>query len=94
MKTLAFDCDDRYEAEKLTSLLSVQKDGTVWLSGIAAVIGKEIVFQLRDRSSHSVVLKSSREAESLKIFLSEVLAGRAVILSSACEGSTAEIKVD
>lgn len=29
MKTLEFECDDRYEAEKLASLVSVQKDNTV-----------------------------------------------------------------
>ena len=60
MKTLNFECDDRYEAEKLASLMSVQKDNTLWVSSIQAVVGNEIVIQLKDRSSHSVVLKDEQ----------------------------------
>ena len=45
MKTLNFECDDRYEAEKLAGLMSVQKDNTLWVSSIQAVIGNEIVIQ-------------------------------------------------
>jgi hypothetical protein len=94
MKTLIFDCDDHYEAEKLASLLSVQKDGTVWVSGIAAVIGKELVIQLKDRSSHAVILKTTGNADRLKNLLSDVLAGRAVIRSSESSGMKATIAVD
>ncbi|HYY41047.1 MAG TPA: hypothetical protein VE692_07335, partial [Nitrososphaera sp.] len=57
MKTVKFECDDHYEAEKLAGLMSVQKDNTVWVSGVVAVLGNEIVLQLKDRSSHAVMLK-------------------------------------
>jgi hypothetical protein len=44
MKTLMkFECEDHYEAEKLASLMSVQKDNTVWVSGLEAVVGNEVV---------------------------------------------------
>lgn len=94
MKTHKFVCDDRYEAEKLASLVSVQKDGTVWLSGVAAVVGKEIVVQLKDRSSHSVILRENADAERLSDLLSQVLTGRRVIRSSGAAGAVAEIVVD
>jgi hypothetical protein len=94
MKTHKFECDDRYEAEKLASLVSVQKDGTVWLSGVAAVVGKEIVVQLKDRSSHSVILRDNVAAERLGDLLSQVLIGRWAIRSSGTSGSVAEIVVD
>jgi hypothetical protein len=92
-KTLKFECDDRYEAEKLASLMSVQKDNTVWVSGVEAVVGNEIVMQLKDRSSHSVLLKDEQTVVSLKSFMTDVMKGKIKIHSSECVGSITEITI-
>lgn len=94
MKSLKFECEDNYEAEKLASLVSIQKDGTVWVSGIATVIGNEIVVQLKDRSSHAVLLSSGPEVEKLRKLLSDVLLGKTIIRSSDFSGRVAEIVID
>ena len=94
MKTLSFECEDAYEAEKLASLLSVQKDGTVWVTSVATVIGSEIVVQLRDKSSHAVVLKTGAEAEKLRQALSEIFLGRLSVRKTDSSGQIAEIVVD
>jgi hypothetical protein len=94
MKTLTFECEDNYEAEKLASLISVQKDGTVWVTGVAALIGNEIVLQLKDRSSHAVVLRTNKEAENLGRMLSDVFGGRATLRNSSSYGKIAEIAID
>ena len=91
--TLKFECDDHYEAEKLASLMSVQKDNTVWVSGIAAVVGNEIVIQLKDRSSHSVLLKDEQTIDRLKSFMTDLMNGKIKIQVSECFGSAAEITV-
>ncbi|HVX02120.1 MAG TPA: hypothetical protein VHA09_03115 [Nitrososphaera sp.] len=93
MKSLKFICDDRYEAEKLAGLVSVQKDGTVYVDGITAVIGNEIVVKLRDKSSHAVVLKDRENLEKLEALLHDVANGSAYIVSSDFEGAVAEIRV-
>ena len=93
MTTLKFECEDNYEAEKLASLVSVQKDGTFWVTGVAAVIGNEIVIQLKDKSSHAVVLMTGSEAEKLRRFLSDVLEGRAAITTSEVSGHFTEITI-
>jgi hypothetical protein len=90
-KTLKFECDDRYEAEKLASLLSVQKDNTLWVSGVEAVVGNEIVIQLKDRSSHSVLLKDEQTVDRLKSFMTDLMNGKIKIQSSVCLGSITEI---
>jgi hypothetical protein len=90
-KTLKFECDDHYEAEKLASLMSVQKDNTVWVSGVEAVVGNEIVIQLKDRSSHSVLLKDEQTVASLKSFMTDLMSGKIKIHSSASVGSVTEI---
>ncbi|MER3407302.1 MAG: hypothetical protein C4292_00275 [Nitrososphaera sp.] len=86
-----FECDGRYEAEKLAALVSVQKDGAVYVDGVAAVIGSEVVIKLKDKSSHAVVLKDKESAARLKALLADVSAGRATILGSDFEGPVAEI---
>jgi hypothetical protein len=93
MKTVKFECDDRYEAEKLASLMSVQKDNTVWVSSIQAVIGNEIVIQLKDRSSHAVLLKDEETVNRLKSFVTEVIKGKIKIHSSDHLGSVTGITI-
>lgn len=94
MKTLKFLCDDRYEAEKLASLVSMQKDGTVYVVGVTAVIGDEVVVKLKDKSSHAVVMKDKENVKKLEELLRDVAAGKVAILSSDFSGSTAEISVE
>jgi hypothetical protein len=93
MKTVKFECDDPYEAEKLASLMSVQKDNTVWVSNIQAVIGNEIVIQLKDRSSHAVLLKDEETVDRLKSFVTEVIKGKIKIHSSDYLGSVTGITI-
>ncbi|HUG96499.1 MAG TPA: hypothetical protein VMJ94_03085 [Nitrososphaera sp.] len=91
MTTLKFQCDDRYEAEKLASLVSMQKDDTVYVDGVAAVVGNEIVIKLKDKSSHAVLLKDRENVDRLNSLLLEVVKGKIKILSSDSSGSVAEI---
>ena len=93
MKTVEFECEDRYEAEKLASLMSVQKDNTVWVSRVEAVIGNEIVIQLKDRSSHAVLLKDEQTVMRLKSFLTDLLGGQIKIQSCIYLGSVARITI-
>jgi hypothetical protein len=93
MKSLRFACDDRYEAEKLASLMSVQKDGSVYVDSVAAIIDNEIVIKLKDKSSHAVVLKDNENVKALDELLQEVASGKTMIISSNFEGSMAEIDV-
>ena len=93
MKTLKFECEDGYEAEKLASLMSVQKDNSVWVSSIQAVIGNEIVIQLKDRSSHAVLLKDEETVIRLKSFITDVIKGKIKIHSSDYLGSVTEIRI-
>ncbi|MGI0049412.1 MAG: hypothetical protein ACREAW_07715 [Nitrososphaera sp.] len=94
MKTMKFQCDDRYEAEKLASLVSVQKDDTVYVDGVAAVIGNEIVIKLKDKSSHAVLLKDRENVDRLKSLLLDVVKGKSKIRSSDSSGSVTEITLD
>ena len=93
MKTLKFECDDRYEAEKLASLMSVQKDNSVWVSSIVAVVDNEIVIRLKDWSSHAILLKDEETVVRLKSFMMDVIKGKIKIHSSDFVGSVAGITI-
>jgi hypothetical protein len=93
-ETLKFECDDHYEAEKLASLMSVQKDNTVWVLGVETAVGNEIVIQLKDRSSHAVLLKDEETVARLKSFMTDLMRGKIKIQSSECLGSVTEITTE
>jgi hypothetical protein len=93
MKTVKFECDDRYEAEKLASLMSVQKDNTVWVSGVVAVVDNEIVIRLKDWSSHAIMLKDEETVVRLKSFVMDVIKGKIRIHSSDFVESVAGITI-
>ena len=93
MMKFDFHCDGRYEAEKLAALVSVQKDGTVYVAGVTTVVGNEVVIKLKDKSSHSVVLKDSKNAEKLHALLEKIASGKVTIISSDSAGDVAEIVV-
>jgi NADP-dependent 3-hydroxy acid dehydrogenase YdfG len=94
MKSVKFECEDHYEAEKLAGLMSVQKGNEVWVTGVVAVIGNEIVIRLKDKSSHAVVMKDRETVDRLNSFLLEVAEGNAKIHSSDVMGSMTEIILD
>jgi hypothetical protein len=73
--------------------MSVQKDNTVWVSGVEAVVGNEIVIQLKDRSSHAVLLKDEQTVVRLKLFMTDLMKGKIKIHSSDSLGSVTEITI-
>lgn len=90
-KVEKFECDDKYEAEKLSGLLAIQKDNFTYLSGVANVIGNEIVVILKDGSSHSILLKDSKTAIRLSRLIEDIVEGIKTIYESSFEHHTADI---
>jgi hypothetical protein len=86
-----FECDSRYEAEKLAALVSVQKDNTLYVDGVTAMVGNEIVIKLKDKSSHAVIMKDRENAARLNALLQDVAKGKAAIRGSDFAGPIAEI---
>jgi hypothetical protein len=86
-----FECEDRYEAEKLAGLVAPQKDNSSYIAGVATVIKNEIVIILKDKSSHSVILKDNNAARRLKLLLEDVTEGKKRISNSTFKYCTTEI---
>ena len=69
MKVEKFECDDKYEAEKLAGFLTIQEDNSTFLHGIAAIVQNEVVIILKDKSSHSIMMKDRDTAIRLMSFI-------------------------
>lgn len=66
-------CDDKYEAQKLSSLIYVKDNKETFVTGILEIIDNEIIISLKDKSAHSILLKDKFEAESFADFIQSVV---------------------
>ena len=93
MNVEKFECEDKYEAEKLAGFLALQKDNGTFLHGIAAIVQNEVVIILKDKSSHSVTMKDRSTAIRLKSFIEDVLVQKKRISGSNFEDYVTEITI-
>jgi uncharacterized protein YaaQ len=93
MNVEKFECEDKYEAEKLAGLLALQKDNSTFLHGIAAIVQNEVLIILKDKSSHSVTMKDRSTAIRLKSFIEDVLVQKKRISGSNFEDYVTEITI-
>jgi len=93
MNVEKFECEDKYEAEKLAGFLALQKDNGTFLHGIAAIVQSEVVIILKDKSSHSVTMKDRSTAIRLKSFIEDVLVQKKRISGSNFEDYVTEITI-
>jgi hypothetical protein len=92
-RTEKFECDDIYEAEKLSSLTAVQEDNSTYIHNIADVIENEIIIILKDKSCHSILMKDNRNAMKLKELLSQILQGKKTISDSSFDHYITKITI-
>lgn len=88
-----FECEDKYEAQKLAGLTGLQKDCLTYIRDISDVIENEVVVVLKDRTSHSILMKDNHNAEMLNRFLSDLLQGKKTVSQSRYHDNVTEIVV-
>jgi hypothetical protein len=93
MNVEKFECEDKYEAEKLAGFLAIHEDNNIFLHGLANIVQNEVVIILRDRSSHSIMMKDRDTALRLKSLIEEVLLKKKRILASNFEDYVTEITI-
>ncbi len=93
MNVEKFECDDKYEAEKLAGFVAIHEDNTTFLHGVAAIVQNEIVITLKDKSSHSIMMKDRNTAFRLKSLIEEVLVQKKRISGSNFEDYVTEITI-
>ncbi len=84
-------CDDKYEAQKLASLIYIKDNNETFITGILEIIENELVISLKDKSAHSILLKDRSEAESFADFIQSVVEKTSKILDTKIIENVVEI---
>ena len=66
-------CDDKYEAQKLSSLIFVKEGNETFITGILNVVENELVISVKDKSAHSILLEDSQNVEKFADFVQSIL---------------------
>ncbi len=66
-------CDDKYEAQKLASLIFIKDGKETYITSILNVVKNELVVGLKDKSAHSVLLKDEESVEKLADFFQSII---------------------
>ena len=75
-------CDDKYESQKLASLIFIKDSHETYIKKILNVIENEVVVELKDKSAHSVVLKDNDQVEKFVDFIQSVIEKEHKIISA------------
>jgi len=66
-------CQDKYEAQKLASLIFVKEEKETYITEILDVIENEVILSVKDKSAHSVVFKDNNQVSIFTDFAQSVL---------------------
>jgi len=85
-------CEDKYEAQKLASLIFIKESKETYLKEILNVIDNELVVSLKDKSAHSVLLKDQSQVERFADFIQSVIEKEHKILATVTKDHEVEIE--
>ena len=84
-------CQDKYEAQKLASLIFVKEGNETFITEILNVFDSEVVFSIKDKSAHSIVLKDEKQVEIFTDFIQSVVEKEHKILDISTNEDKVEI---
>ena len=66
-------CQDKYEAQKLASLIFVKNGNETFITEIIDIFDNEVVFSIKDKSAHSILLKNKTQVELFTDFIQSII---------------------
>ena len=82
MNRVEIVAEDKYEAQKLASLIFVKEGNETFITEIIDVFGTEIVISIKDKSVHSVVLKDKEQVVKFTDFMQSVIEKKSKIVGT------------
>ena len=73
MNQITVFCQDKYEAQKLASLIFIKEEKETYITEILDVIENEVILSVKDKSAHSVNFKDSNQVSIFIDFIQSVL---------------------
>ena len=84
-------CEDKYEAQKLASLIFIKDAKNTFITSILNIIENELVVSLKDKSAHSILLKDETHVEIFADFIQSVIDKEHRIISTVTLDRDVEI---
>ena len=88
---ISITCDDKYEAQKLGSLVFINDGKETFITGILNIVKNELVISLKDKSAHSILLKDEETVENFADFIQSVLDKEHTLISTKIIEDVVEI---
>ena len=84
-------CQDKYESKKLASLIFVKEGNETFITEILNVFDNEVVFSIKDKSAHSVLLRDKDQVEIFIDFIQSIVDKNHKILDAVTNDEIVEI---
>jgi len=88
---ITISCEDKYEAQKLASLIFIKDAKETFITSILNIVENELVVSLKDKSAHSILLKDSNHVENFADFIQSVIDKEHKIIETAISEQDVEI---
>ena len=85
MNKIEIVAEDKYEAQKLASLIFVKEGNETFITEIIDVFGTEIVISIKDKSVHSIVLKDKEQVVKFTDFMQSVIEKQSQIVGTTTD---------
>ena len=84
-------CEDKYEAQKLASLIFINEEKEIFIVSILNVVKNELIISLKDKSAHSILFKDEIEVERFADFIQSVIDKEHMMISTKIFENKVEI---
>jgi len=91
LNTVTILCQDKYEAQKLASLIFVNDTKETYITEILNVVENEVVLSIKDKSAHSIVLTDNDQSLVFTDFIQSVIEKKQKIVQTETIGSSVKI---
>jgi len=91
MNKIQIVTEDKYEAQKLASLIFVKEGNETFITEIIDVFETEIVIAIKDKSVHSIVLKDKEQVAKFTDFMQSIIEKKSNIIGTSTNEELVEI---
>ena len=84
-------CQDKYESQKLASLIFVKEGHETFITEVLNVFDNEVVFSIKDKSAHSVLLRDKNQVEIFIDFIQSIIDKKHKILDTTTNDDVVKI---
>ena len=84
-------CQDKYESQKLASLIFVKEGNETFITEVLNVFDNEVVFSIKDKSAHSVLFRDKDQVDLFIDFIQSIVDMGHKILDAATDDAVVKI---